>query len=313
MASQWYYTSGDSEHGPISSPELKKLADSGGLSPEDQVWREGMDDWVPAKTIPKLCDNAPAAPKHASTVEASGAPVIDTDDGGAPAITTGDSGLSVGAGPPGGRSAGRAGAASTGEQARKAAQKAGEDALTALKTLVANPVGGLASAYEQLGPKQSLQVGAVFGVSFSILLVLGMVISSGFEAEPFFKMLFLSLSFPAGMMGGAALTRAIFGGKENFESDVFIGGAASLPIALFMLVGSILSKTLAKHPGFMMILLLFFFSTTVLMLYSGSTRIHKISEAVASLAVPLTITIASVAFYYICIENVMGGLGGIRL
>ena len=45
---------------------------------------------------------------------------------------------------------------------------------------------------------------------------------SGFEAEPFFKMLFLSLSFPAGMMGGAALTRAIFGGKENFESDVFI-------------------------------------------------------------------------------------------
>ncbi len=47
--SLWYYLSGDQQHGPVSAGRLHQLARSGTLLPEDLVWREGMDDWLPAR------------------------------------------------------------------------------------------------------------------------------------------------------------------------------------------------------------------------------------------------------------------------
>ena len=168
MASQWYYASGDAEYGPISSPELKKLADSGELSPEDQVWREGMEDWIQAKSIPKLFSNAPAAPKRIPPAGDSRAPVIDTGDDGAPAITAGGSNLSVGAGPARSRSSG---SGTTG--GANVAQQAGEDALTAFKLIVSNPVGGLADSFAALGRTRALQAGLVFGIVVALCPTIG--------------------------------------------------------------------------------------------------------------------------------------------
>ena len=45
---QWYYARNDQQFGPISAAELKQLADSGHLSPDDLLWREGMDSWATA-------------------------------------------------------------------------------------------------------------------------------------------------------------------------------------------------------------------------------------------------------------------------
>ena len=45
---QWYYARNDKQFGPISAAELKQLADSGQLSPDDLLWREGMDSWATA-------------------------------------------------------------------------------------------------------------------------------------------------------------------------------------------------------------------------------------------------------------------------
>jgi len=42
---QWYYARNDQQFGPISAAELKQLADVGKLSPDDLLWREGMDAW----------------------------------------------------------------------------------------------------------------------------------------------------------------------------------------------------------------------------------------------------------------------------
>jgi len=85
----WYYAQGDDEHGPITAGKLKSLADSGKLNPDDLVWREGMDDWKPAREVARLFPNAPgkvpvsppteptastgAAPPSAPPVEAGGA------------------------------------------------------------------------------------------------------------------------------------------------------------------------------------------------------------------------------------------------
>ena len=42
---QWYYARNDQQFGPVSAAELKQLADDGKLSPDDLLWREGMDSW----------------------------------------------------------------------------------------------------------------------------------------------------------------------------------------------------------------------------------------------------------------------------
>ena len=42
---QWYYARNDQQFGPVSAAELKQLADDGKLSPDDLLWREGMESW----------------------------------------------------------------------------------------------------------------------------------------------------------------------------------------------------------------------------------------------------------------------------
>jgi len=51
---EWYYAQGDKQEGPVSPTEIKALADGGRLLPEDLVWREGMEDWIPARKVKGL-------------------------------------------------------------------------------------------------------------------------------------------------------------------------------------------------------------------------------------------------------------------
>jgi len=52
--SHWYYAQDDQQLGPVSSAELRKLAASGQLAPDDLVWRDGMEDWVTARVVKGL-------------------------------------------------------------------------------------------------------------------------------------------------------------------------------------------------------------------------------------------------------------------
>ena len=61
MNEQWYYTSAGKQSGPVSGPELKRMASSGHLSPDDMVWKEGMPNWVPAAKLKGLFTATPAA------------------------------------------------------------------------------------------------------------------------------------------------------------------------------------------------------------------------------------------------------------
>ena len=61
----WHYTVGDDQFGPVSSDELKKLAEAGKLKPDDQVWKEGMGDWKPASDMQGLfADSSTGAPAN---------------------------------------------------------------------------------------------------------------------------------------------------------------------------------------------------------------------------------------------------------
>ncbi len=80
MSQDWYYSVGGDRQGPVSAQELRKLVDAGTLTAADLVWKDGMADWVPAKSIKGLfaagasAAGTPAANKPAPTKTAEDAP-----------------------------------------------------------------------------------------------------------------------------------------------------------------------------------------------------------------------------------------------
>jgi GYF domain 2 len=50
----WFYSEGDERRGPVTEEELKRLATDGKLQKTDLVWKDGMKDWVEARTVDTL-------------------------------------------------------------------------------------------------------------------------------------------------------------------------------------------------------------------------------------------------------------------
>jgi len=68
----WFYSEGDERRGPVTEDELKRLAADGKLQKTDLVWKDGMKDWVEARSVDTLF------PRRADTSR-------DADRGGQPA------------------------------------------------------------------------------------------------------------------------------------------------------------------------------------------------------------------------------------
>ncbi len=50
----WYYLKGGRQHGPVAEQSIANWLKSGFLSPDDLLWRSGMNDWAPASEIPEF-------------------------------------------------------------------------------------------------------------------------------------------------------------------------------------------------------------------------------------------------------------------
>jgi hypothetical protein len=194
-------------------------------------------------------------------------------------------------------------------QGRPAAQElatkvktASRDALTAFKVFAVNPVGGLSVAFESLDRNRAMWVGIFFAVVFDVLMLLGMYLGikhvqggmgsligfyPSFEGPKFsdiLKLLVFGAVPPVSISLSSLLARKIFHGTEGFEGDVFIAGAALLPFAFFSVITGLLG---IANFEVIAILLVFVMCYTILMLYSGCTKISKISEGGAAVAVPI--------------------------
>lgn len=84
---EWYYAKGKRRLGPVTSIELKQLATQEFLSPDDLIWREGMDDWLAAANVKGLFDRSAAGESTETLSEPSTkgaleptAPLEDTPD-----------------------------------------------------------------------------------------------------------------------------------------------------------------------------------------------------------------------------------------
>jgi hypothetical protein len=72
VATEWFYSIDGEQVGPVSSSELKQLAASGEITPNDLVWREGMPEWTPARKVKGLFANAPPPPPQNRPTTVSG-------------------------------------------------------------------------------------------------------------------------------------------------------------------------------------------------------------------------------------------------
>jgi len=79
---QWYHARDNKQFGPVSTAELKQLAQGGSLRPDDLVWREGLKSWTAAREVKGLFeDNGPAAeakPAAESKPSSEAAPPAET-------------------------------------------------------------------------------------------------------------------------------------------------------------------------------------------------------------------------------------------
>lgn len=82
---EWYYARDNKQVGPVSAVDLKQLAASGGLHPDNLVWREGMTEWSPARNVRGLFDESsapaattPDAPSASPTEAVAATPAVST-------------------------------------------------------------------------------------------------------------------------------------------------------------------------------------------------------------------------------------------
>ena len=50
----WFYARDGTHQGPLPIGELRRMANSGEINPNTQVWTKGMPNWIPAHQVPKL-------------------------------------------------------------------------------------------------------------------------------------------------------------------------------------------------------------------------------------------------------------------
>ena len=168
---------------------------------------------------------------------------------------------------------------------------ASKDALHAFKVLLTDPVKGLSEAFDSLGETRARSVGLIFGLFFalSIVFVVYRKLPEGaMNLEVALKVLLASLVPYVGTTVGCAVSRLAFG-KGNLAHDSFIGGSVLLPLSLFILIGSFMG---VGNIEIILIMALFVVCLTIMLIFVGLTRISKVSERVATIAVPLVILIS---------------------
>lgn len=173
------------------------------------------------------------------------------------------------------------------------------DTVQTLKKLGMDPVGGLLTAYESLGTSRALGVGAIFGLVFAFCIAIGSYIAMpnvGFvfmlfrTDDPvnsaYFKVLL------AAYVPFIGLTLAIYVGQKiakvdaSLSSSGFVAGSAMLPLGFLALLFSLIG---AANAEVSLIVAIITACLTVLIIYTGLTRISKLSDQAASYTLPLVI------------------------
>ncbi len=181
----------------------------------------------------------------------------------------------------------------SGSQLQEKAKAVSKDAFNAFKIFFVNPVGELGTTYKQLGETKAQNVGIIFSVAFTLLSLFGILLLLPSFLRPDFgdilKMIFSLLILPVSIFAVLTAIRTILQRKANYKADIFITGASTLPLGFLILLTGILNLS---NLEVILALALYAISFTILILYSGCTKILKISETASTFSVPIIILLS---------------------
>jgi hypothetical protein len=175
------------------------------------------------------------------------------------------------------------------------AQAAGRAALEALKLYLGSPVGDIGKAHETLGTKRAFTAGLVFAAVAVLAMIVGLLLlfrGIGFTGflRNVLRFVVMGLVCFGVLVAAILAARSALGakGKGTIEGDVFVAGAALLPVGVWILLAGIfgpLNREIITITG------VFAFCYTTFILYGGCTRVAGISERAATLIVPTILVV----------------------
>lgn len=189
-----------------------------------------------------------------------------------------------------------------GSQVQRQVAETSRDAVTALRLLAMDPVGGLPAAYEALGPLRSRSVGIALCALFALAATLGLRTAAGRSFEgvmqltnlggntALLKWIIVLLVPPAVLAGSAYALRRLVRSPQRPASEVFTAGAAVTPAALALLIGGLLG---IGNLEIVLLLALLAFCYLVLILYSGLTTVGGVSPRLAAPSVPVLLVLTA--------------------
>jgi hypothetical protein len=162
-------------------------------------------------------------------------------------------------------------------------KEASTDALSAIRHVIADPIGGLASAFATLGERRGRSAGIAFGVVFALVAAIASVIAAGESASDGKLKLMLAV-FIVGLVPFIALAASSAAARKAFRTpgsagaDLLTAGVALQPLGLFLILAAVLG--IANYQA-VALLSLFAWTYMLCILFAGCTRLVGIPERFA--------------------------------
>jgi len=173
-------------------------------------------------------------------------------------------------------------------------------ALESLQIFLFNPMGGLLPAFARLSEARALQTSLVFAIAFDLCFVLGISLLKQADGvvtqNTALSLVILGFVPFLNLATASGLLRLLLKRHGSFAGDLFIAGAALIPLGLMVVLMGILGLMGVGSNLVYGILAVFASCYALLTLYSGCNQISNLSEALSALVVPMMLLLSLAPF-----------------
>jgi hypothetical protein len=159
-----------------------------------------------------------------------------------------------------------------------------------------NPGGGLLPAFARLEAMRALAVGLVYGAISDLCFVASFNIIDLQIDIPIEQLFLLGILPFLSLVLMGKIVRAVERHGGNLAIDIFIAGAAIVPLAFMVLMVGLISLYIVP---LVISFVVAGFSYSLLTLYAGYTQIINFSEEKAALIAPLMLAASSCSLFII--------------